>query len=175
MLSPEKTSTFPFGSCVAVGYQRATVMSGAAVHVDGAGSKIVVAGSPTSAWTWPPARKTRPSGRLTWPEQKMFTPYGTATNVFVAGFHTRCEFGAAAKPSNTSTLPVARSDAWTVTSGQESTGPHWPTTAGSGGGGGAEPEGTTSIAATSGSSAEPYTDWMFSTPSVTDTPVTVLS
>ena len=85
----------------------------------------------------------------------MFTAYGTGVKAPLVGFHTRCEFGAAAKPSQTRTLPVGSSTAWTVTSGHETGDDHWPTTAGSGGGGGGDPDGVNSIAATSGSSAEP--------------------
>ena len=85
----------------------------------------------------------------------MFTEYGTGVNAPVSGFQMRCEFGAAAKPSQTRTLPVGSSWACTVTSGQPIGDVHWPTTAGSGGGGGGALLGVTSIAATSGSSTEP--------------------
>src|SRR3954449_9123537 len=104
---------------------------------------------PTSACRWPPAIRIRPSGSTMWPEQKMFTAYGTGVNVFVVGFQIRCEFGAAAKPSQTRTLPVGSIEACTVTSGQFSGADHWPTWLG--GGGGALLDGVTSIAAISGS------------------------
>src|SRR5713226_9596387 len=136
---------------------------------------MLVSGMPTSAAWWPPATRIRPSGRTMWPEQNVFTAYGTGVNAPVVGFQTRCEFGPAAKPSQTRTLPVGSSTPWTVTSGQLTGDDHWPTTAGSGGGGGGDPDGVTSIAAASGSSAEPYTDWMFRNPSETWTPVIVLT
>ena len=85
----------------------------------------------------------------------MLTAYGTGVNACVVGFQIRFEFGSSAKPSLTSTLPVGRSDAWTVTSGHVCTADHWPTIAGSGGGSGGALDGTTSIAVTSGSSVDP--------------------
>src|SRR3954451_13283038 len=110
---------------------------------------------PTSARRWPPAIRMRPSGITMWPEQKMFTEYGTGVKVEVVGFQIRCEFGAAAKPSQTRTFPVGSIDACTVTSGQLSGADHCPILSGGGGGGGPALDGTTSIAASSGSSALP--------------------
>src|SRR5437868_6796392 len=110
---------------------------------------------PMSAAWWPPATSTRPSGSVMWPLQKVLTEYGTGRKLPVFGFQIRCEFGAAANPSQASTLPVGRSDACTVTSGQLTGADHWPTWSGGGGGGGGPEVGTTSIAASSGSSAEP--------------------
>src|SRR4029079_4741765 len=116
--------------------------------------KIDVSGMPTSAAWCPPATNVRPSASRTCPEQKVFTEYGTGAKFPVVGFQIRCEFGPAAKPSHARTLPVGRSDMWTATSGQETGVDHCPTGAGSGGGFGIPVDGTPSIAAISGSSAE---------------------
>src|ERR1044072_9498704 len=99
MLSPEKTSTRPSPSSVAVGYQRPTVMFGAADHVFVFALKIDVSGIPTSAARSPPATKVRPCASSTSPAQNVFTPYGTRVNEDVLGFQIRCEFGAAENPS----------------------------------------------------------------------------
>src|SRR5919204_4551045 len=95
----------------------------------------------------------RPSARLMWPAQKMLTPYATGVKLPLAGFQIRCEFGAAAKPSQARTLPVGCIAMWTATSGQLTGDDHWPTWLGSGGGAGGPDGGTPSIAAISGSSA----------------------
>src|SRR5687768_15810359 len=95
---PAVTSTFPSGSRVTVGYHRRNDMSGPAVHVMVTGSKMLTCGDPRAmvAQSCPPATNTRPSGRTTWPEQKMsfekfrsFT--GTGVNVSVAGSQTRAD------------------------------------------------------------------------------------
>src|SRR4051794_39917882 len=155
MLSPEKTRTRPSPSAVAVGYQRPTLMFGAAAQVLLLALKMDVSAIPTSATWCPPATNVRPSASSTWPEQKVFTEYGTGVKFPVAGFQIRCEFGPAAKPSQARTFPVGSSDMWTATSGQATGVDHCPTCAGSGGGFGFPFDGTTSIAASSGSSADP--------------------
>ena len=99
MLSPPKTNTLPSPSTVAVGYQRATLMSAAFDHVFVDESKIVASLIPTSAATFPPTIRVRPSGSRMWPAQKRFAPYGTATNVPVDGFQIRWEFGASPQAS----------------------------------------------------------------------------
>src|SRR4029078_683004 len=73
MLSPEKTSTRPSPSSVAVGYQRPTLMFGAADQVFVLALKIDVSGMPTSATWWPPATNVRPSASSTCPAQNVFT------------------------------------------------------------------------------------------------------
>ena len=76
MLSPANASTRPSGSCVAVGYQRPTDMSGPRNHVFVTGLKIVVSASPSLAATCPPTKRVRPSASWTWPLQKRLRPYG---------------------------------------------------------------------------------------------------
>ena len=106
MLSPEKTSTRPSASWVAVGYQRPTVMSGPRKYVFVFGSKIVVSARPRSASMWPPTISVRPSASWTWPAQKRFREYGTPTKVPRPGSQSRIEAGAVLQPSQVRTCPV---------------------------------------------------------------------
>src|SRR5512144_861484 len=99
MSSPAKTNTLPSPSTVAVGYHRATDMSGARDHEFVPASKSVAFLMPTSALTLPPTISVRPSASRTWPAQKRFVELGTATNAFVTGFQLRCEFGASFQAS----------------------------------------------------------------------------
>ena len=89
---------------------------------------------------WPPKIAARPSASETWAEQKRLRPYGTCWNAPVAGFQTRSESTAAAKPSYMRTLPLRRSIMCTGTRGHSTGSAQLPTTAGSLGGGGGGPE-----------------------------------
>src|SRR4051812_39824014 len=126
MLSPDRTSTRPSASVVAVGYQRDCAMSASRVHVRVRGSKTVVSFSPTFESTWPPTTRSRPSASTTWPEQNRFRLYGTGMNVPPAGSHSRSESGAKPNASKTRTSPSSSSVAWTATSGHDWTALHWP-------------------------------------------------
>ena len=117
------------------------------------GSKAVAAAIPVSAFTpsHPPTTSVRPSARLTWPAQKRLpTLYGTGTKVPVDGFQRFSERGEFPQMSHIRTLPVGVRIVSTATTGKLSTGDHSPIW-----GAGELEDGTTSIAASSGSSAEP--------------------
>jgi hypothetical protein len=63
MVSPDITSTSPFGSVVLVGYQRGSVIAGTSSQVPVNGSKSVARSHPKCDFSlWPPETSTRPSG-----------------------------------------------------------------------------------------------------------------
>ena len=77
---------------------------------------------------------SRPSGSVTCPAQKRLRPFGTGSNVLVAGSQTRSEFTAASKPSQTATLPFDSIAMCTGTSGHVVGGANWPVRSGPDGG-----------------------------------------
>src|SRR5579871_1422799 len=109
-------------------------MSATRVHVDVAGSKMFVSTIP--CWPVdrppnPPTTSTRPSGRTVVPEQKMLS--GALKVVNVCDAESQRDVGSGCcQPSQTRYLPVSSRTACTATSGQLSTGPHWPPGAGPG-------------------------------------------
>ena len=132
MLSPAKTSTRPSGSSVAVGYQRPTVMSGAAevrvgLRVEDRRVGEAVVGADVAADDERPA-----VGELDVAGAEEISPVGNAVKVPRPGSQSRSEFGAASQPSHVRTCPVGSSDMWTATSGHATGALHWPTWSGVG-------------------------------------------
>src|SRR5215831_10506990 len=129
---PAIATTRPSPSFATPGYQRAKFNEERSDHPV-AVSKAFTAGMPVSAPLWPPTTSSLPSASCTWPEQKICVVWlGMGVNAPVLGFQTVADaVPPVSHASHNRTLPVGRRDAWTASSGQFVSGPHWPTWLGS--------------------------------------------
>ena len=97
---------------VAVGYQRPRCIGGE-LGQPPAVLKRLMSGRPWSSLMWPPATRSRPSGRNAWPAQNRLSALGRWVKPPVAGFQT-C--GSPARPHE-STCPFGRRCRCTATIG----------------------------------------------------------
>src|SRR2546429_2643494 len=90
---PPRSTLFPYttlfrSSVVLVGYHRPYAIGGPVCHEPVLGSNRFVFGRPSPSVMCPPATRSRPSGRKSWPAQNSHEGLGTAVKVPVLGSHT---------------------------------------------------------------------------------------